>query len=234
MYFGPKDGNVVTTVPNNLRAESFVEDDFPEIAPSTLQTRKQELVRTAIWDAATDLFAEKGYDETTIEDIARKSGVSRRTFFRYFSSKSDLMGYGTVGYGAHLIEAIEACPRTCSLAEVFRGTVLQVAQVCAAHPRTRKIMGIAVKCPAAREAHYSRTPELLERVEAALADRYGNRSGDDLTPRIVTQMVLSALSLIFMQWFEQGDEDISATAEHVLGTLELLVCRDRKRGKSRA
>jgi AcrR family transcriptional regulator len=221
-------------VPNTLRAQSFIEEDLPIISGNTLQARKQELVRNAIWDAATDLFAEKGYDETTVDDIALKAGISRRSFFRYFSSKSDLMGYGIVGYGAQLIEAIEACPRECSLSEVFRRTVLQVARQCAAHPRTRRIMGIAVKYPAAKEAHLSRTPELQERVEAAIARRYGTRSGGDLTPRIVTQMILAVLSLIFMQWFERGDEDISETAEQILGALELLVGGDRKTRKNRA
>ena len=221
-------------MPNTLRAKSSTVEELPVNAITTLQARKQELVRTAIWEAATDLFAEKGYDETTVDDIAQKAGISRRSFFRYFSSKSDLMGYGIVGYGGHLIEAIEACPRECSPPEVFRRTVMHVAQKCAAHPGTRKIMGIALKYPAAREAHYSRTPELMERVEAALASRYGNRSGGDLTPQIVTQMILSVLSLIFNQWFERGDEDISATAEQILDTLELLVSRDRKARKSRA
>lgn len=211
-----------------------MEEDLTVTGGTTLQARKQELVRTAIWEAATDLFAEKGYDETTVDDIALKAGISRRSFFRYFSSKSDLMGYGVVGYGAHLTEAIGACPPGCPVAEVFRRTVLQVAERCAAHPATRRIMGIAVKCPAAREAHQSRTPELLERIEAALAQRYGNRSMDGLTPRIVAQMILSVLSLIFMQWFEQGDDDIAITAEQILGTLELLVSRDRKTPKRRA
>jgi len=220
-------------VPNTLRAQSYSEEDLPATAINTLQARKQELVRTAIWEAATDLFAEKGYDETTVYDIAAKAGISRRSFFRYFSSKSDLMGYGIVGYGAHLIRAIEDCPRDCSLSEVFRRTVLQVAQRCAADPRARRIMGIAVKYPAAREAHYSRTPDLMEQIEAAIASRYGSRSGDDLTPRIVTHMVLSVLSVIFMQWFEQGEEDISTTAEQILDTLEVLVSRDRKPRRSK-
>src|SRR3954454_14163508 len=76
--------------------------------PATLQARKQLLVRDAIWDTATDLFTDKGFDATTVDDIAQAAGVSRRSFFRYFSSKSDLMAYGMVSYGAELSEAIDA------------------------------------------------------------------------------------------------------------------------------
>jgi AcrR family transcriptional regulator len=205
----------------------IVEQSPPAMAPPTLQERKQELVRSAIWDAATDLFAEKGYDETTIDDIAQKAGVSRRSFFRYFSSKGDLMAYGVVGFGTYLTEVIEACPAEYPLSEVFRQTIFQVARKCAAQPRTRKIMRIAAKYPAAREAHHSRTVELQERVEKAFALRSGEH---DMAPAMVAGLTLSVLSVIFQAWFEHGQKDISATADRVLATLGRLVCH---KGKSR-
>src|ERR1700730_18539367 len=105
----------------------------------TLQTRKQQVVRDAIWDAATDLFADKGFDETTVDDIAQAAGVSRRSFFRYLASNNDLLSHGLVNYGAELAAAIDACPQTYSLSEVFLETVLRVAQKSPAHPRARKI-----------------------------------------------------------------------------------------------
>ena len=46
-------------------------------------------VRRALTEAAVDLFTVRGYDETTIDDIAAAAGVARRTFFRYFPSKED-------------------------------------------------------------------------------------------------------------------------------------------------
>ena len=216
----------VYTVPSNLTVV-VTEQGPPETASPTLQERKQQLVRTAIWDAATDLFAEQGYDETTVDDIAQKAGISRRSFFRYFSSKSDLMAYGVFDYGTYLTEAIEACPSEYSLSDVFRQIVFQVAQKCAAQPRTRKIMQIAAKYPAAREAHQSRAAELQERVEKAFALRSGE-DVEDLAPRMVAGLVLSVLSVIFRVWFEQGQQDISATAERVLATLGRLVCQGGK------
>ena len=201
-------------------------------ASPTLQERKQQLVRNAIWDAATDLFAEKGYEETTVDDIAERAGISRRSFFRYFTSKSDLMAYGVVGYGTHLTEAIAACPPQSSLSDVFRETVFQVAGQCAAHPRTRKIMQIAAKYPAAKEA-LSRTTELQQRVEEAFARRCRERSEKDLTPGILGGLTLSVLAVVFRTWFEQEREDISVTVDRVLATLGRLVCQDKKRVKTK-
>src|SRR5580704_1762124 len=99
---------------------------FP--GPVGLRVQKRQLVRDAIWDAAIDLFADKGFDETTVDDIARAAGVSRRSCFRYFSSKSHLMAHGMANYGTTLTDAILACPPAYSLQEVFRTTVLQVAR----------------------------------------------------------------------------------------------------------
>ena len=215
-------------VPTKL-ASPLDEQGRPQSASPTLQERKQELVRTAIWEAATDLFAERGYDETTVDDIAQKAGVSRRSFFRYFSSKSDLMAHGVFDYGTYLTEAIAACPPECSLSEVFRRTIFQVAEKCAAQPHTRKIMRIAAKYPAAREAHQSRAAELQARVEKAFALR-SEEAGADLAHGMVAALILSVLSVIFRAWFEQDRPDISATADEVLATLGRLVCDD---GKSR-
>lgn len=190
-------------------------------APS-LQERKQQVVRDVIWGAATTLFYEKGYDETTVEDIAEKAGVSRRSFFRYFSSKSDIMAVAVDSYATLLTEAIEACPRADSLAEVFRRTVLEVAQHCAADPQTRKVMQIAAKYPSAREALQSRSIEIEQRIAAAFAHRCGRGADRDITASVVAGLALSVLSVIFRVWFERGKQDVTATVDQVLATLARL------------
>jgi AcrR family transcriptional regulator len=70
---------------------------FPGVAVSAQEPaagrrdRKKNETRQALRDAAHRLFAEKGFTQTTIDDIAAAADVSRRTFFRYYDSKDDLL-----------------------------------------------------------------------------------------------------------------------------------------------
>src|SRR6476469_1997576 len=60
-------------------------------AAMSLRDRKRARTRQALVDAATELFARKGYDETTIADIAAAAEIGARTFFSYFGSKEELL-----------------------------------------------------------------------------------------------------------------------------------------------
>jgi AcrR family transcriptional regulator len=60
--------------------------------------RQKQATRAALEDAALRLFAAKGYENTTVEEIADAAGVAVRTFFRHFSSKQHVL-FGDVAHG---------------------------------------------------------------------------------------------------------------------------------------
>ena len=193
----------------------------PDATP--LQARKQDFVRSAIWDAAIGLFAERGFDETTIDEIARAAGVSTRTFFRYFASKADLMGQGMITYRTLLGDAVRQAPDALTPIQVLRHTVHTVAADAAAQPRTRQIVDIASASPAAREAQLARRAE----VENALAESFAIRSrtepDDDVSGRLLAALTLAAVDVTFRVWSKTEGADIVAIADDVLDTLTGLV-----------
>jgi len=195
----------------------------PVRTPSdALQIRKQDFVRAAIWDAAIELFAAPGFEETTIDDIARAAGVSTRTFFRYFASKNDLMGQGMVRYRTLLTEAIAGAPRELTPLAIVRYVVEQVASQAASAPRIRQILEIASRSVSAREAQLSRRAEVEDGVADAFAARCRTRSNDQLTPRLLGGLTLSILDVTFRVW-SRGEGPIADTVADVFVNLTKLL-----------
>jgi AcrR family transcriptional regulator len=180
-------------------------------------------VRGAIWDAAVSLFVARGFDRTTVDEIARAAGVSKRSFFRYFSSKNDLMGHGIITYGNMITEAIRASARSATPFEVMQQTVSEVALCGAAHPRVRKIAQIASASVAAREAQLSRLADVEDRVADAYRARWQTAAGNDLAPRLLAELTLSVLDVTFREWLKQDQQDIVPTIDRVFATLLQLV-----------
>jgi AcrR family transcriptional regulator len=197
-------------------------DDIAKAAPAkvSLQAQKQAFVRDAIWAAAIDLFAEKGFEETTVDDIVNAAGTSRRTFFRHFESKRDLMAQPVLSYGASLRSAIGSCRPDCSPAELFRHVVLEVALRTVSDSRMRKVMEVAGKYPAAREAQLSRVAELHDQV----AEAFAQRCNDEIAVQVLAGLTLSVLSIAYRIWFSKGNKDITAAVQHALGQLSVIVC----------
>ena len=186
-----------------------------QIGSPGLRALKQTQTRNAIWDAAIDLFAEKGFDSTTIDEIAAVAQVARRSFFRYFESKSDLMAQPILDLASAITRAVESCPRNGSQAELLRFVVTALATASVAHPRTRKVMAIAEQCPAARDALLSRMAAVQPQIEAA----FRLRCKSPLTAQVLASLTVSALSLVTRHWFENGRKSITPSLRKIFAIL---------------
>ncbi|MGP4006102.1 TetR/AcrR family transcriptional regulator [Streptomyces sp. 4N124] len=67
--------------------------------PAPLREQTRSVVRALLTKTAVELFAAKGYDDTTLEEIAAAAGVSKRTLFNYFRNKEDLALNGLAEQG---------------------------------------------------------------------------------------------------------------------------------------
>ncbi|MBT2555965.1 TetR family transcriptional regulator [Arthrobacter sp. ISL-5] len=78
--------------------------------PSPIRLQTRAVVRSLLAQTAMQLFAEKGFDETTVDEVAAAAGVSRRTLFNYFRTKEDLALSGLSEQGEVIAARLGARP----------------------------------------------------------------------------------------------------------------------------
>src|SRR3954462_7134559 len=91
-----------------------------------LVARRHDFSTREIENAAIRVFASKGYDRTTVVDIASEAGISRRTFFRYFGSKEHVLRAHQDRLRRRVVRALERRPpeepAACALCQAFLDT----------------------------------------------------------------------------------------------------------------
>jgi AcrR family transcriptional regulator len=107
-------------------------------APSGLREQKKQATRKRISDIATRLFAERGFDAVTVEDVARAAEVSKMTVFNYFPRKEDLVVDRDAELLALVRDAMAAADPLAGLRAMFLALVRQ------GHP----LMGAVAGAPA--------------------------------------------------------------------------------------
>jgi AcrR family transcriptional regulator len=194
--------------------------------PKSLKMRKQELVRDAIYDAAMNLFTRKGFNETTVDEIVEAAGISQRSFFRYFPTKSDVLAYDIAGSGDVVVSAVESSPRELSGLEMVRRAAQANVQYAMSRPRTRQIIEITAQNFSARQAHRAALVDVENRVSEAYAARTKNSGKYSLEPRMLTILTLMVVDLTLMSWFFGEAKDWESAMKTVFAKLTRLFCEN--------
>lgn len=91
-----------------------------------LRERKRRETLQRITDAGVCLFIEKGYEATTLSEIAAKAGIARRTFFYYFKSKDDILLSLQSGTGDMIVAALRDSPQDQRPLHAIRDAIVKV------------------------------------------------------------------------------------------------------------
>ena len=94
-----------------------------------LRERQRLAVKAELREAAFRLFAERGFDDVSVVEIAREAGVSERTFFRHFPSKEDVILTVLEGFGTDIMSRLETHPLDRSWFEILRDTYIAATAV---------------------------------------------------------------------------------------------------------
>jgi TetR/AcrR family transcriptional regulator, regulator of mycofactocin system len=168
-------------------------------------TTRDEVARVAL-----QLFVDRGFEETTIDDIAAELGVGRRTVFRYFASKNDLVWgqfdevLGRLRHDLHTVEqdrpTIAVIREAAVLSNTYPADLLNEL-----HSRLKLIQSV----PALQGHSMIRYAEWRQVIGDYVAERLGC-SPDELVPVAVGYAALAASSAAFSRWVAHPDEDILA------------------------
>ncbi|MER6300678.1 TetR family transcriptional regulator [Kitasatospora sp. NPDC001539] len=160
-----------------------------------LRELKKQQTRELLADTAMGLFAERGFEQVTVVEVARAAGVSPNTVFNYFPTKEDLFFDRQDEVVAHLAEVVRGRPAGSSAVDAVRADLLAAIAdgepTLGLSPRAAAFWRIIDASPALR----ARLLDLGERAEAALTAVLAEESGagaDDPLPRVVAGAVAGA------------------------------------------
>jgi AcrR family transcriptional regulator len=192
-----------------------------------LRERKKQQLREKIARAGLRLFAERGYDETTLADIAEAADISPRTIFAYYESKEDILFCEEQGFHEELKQKLEQRPPGVTTVDALREFISSVP------PPDEQTM--------LRKQILSHTPALQAKVRARLGQleplliastaKDLNAGPDDIRPYLLAASMIAAFATLRDRLLEAGageltHEQAMATVDEVLefmrGGLEAL------------
>jgi AcrR family transcriptional regulator len=186
----------------------------------TLQERKQELVRRELESAAWDLFGKNGYEGTTVAEIAAAAGVSRRTFFRYYASKEEVLTETTDELAEAMLEAVAERPRDePPLVSIERALVPVLESQLALAERSRTIIRLLRESPSLRRAMLERHALMEERLAGQLADRLGVDLAKDSAPTLLAFVARAMMDTAFNVWYDQDRQDVAGLVAELFAKL---------------
>jgi len=176
-------------------------------------TRWEPNARGRLGLAALELYSERGYDQTTVAEIAKRAGLTERTFFRYFADKREVLFHGSVMLQERLVQGIEDAAPTLSPIDAVG------AALAAAACPMEEVRDFALR----RQAIVAANPELQEReliklaaLAAALADALRRRGVPDPAASLAAEAGIAVFKVAFLRWAAQDGDSGRQTLDQLV------------------
>jgi AcrR family transcriptional regulator len=197
----------------------FRRDDTSE----GLRSRKKAKTRVMLEDAALRLFAEQGYEATTVEQIAAAIDVSTTTFFRYFPTKADVVLCQQDAHLPMLRNAIVSRPQHESELDALRHAIMGVWVPNFDPDHTLRAAAAVAGSASLRGLYNDINRSWLDEVAVMLAERRGLAAAD-LRATISARVGLGTFSEAVRAWTDyRSGEPIALIVEEAFDTVRMLV-----------
>lgn len=178
-----------------------VQDKSPQPG---LRERKRAETHARIRSAALILFSERGFETTTLDDIATAANVSRRTLFHYFGSKEDIVLSAKVDVITAIEAAVSRRSPDESLLDMAEGALTDMAASFQG-PGPRALARLIKSTPALQASDHAKYDMMERRLTAALAARK-SLPADDLQARMVALSAIGVLKVSTEAWLASDDD----------------------------
>lgn len=170
---------------------------------------------------ALRLFLRDGYDATTVETIAQTAGISRRTFFRYFQSKEDVVTTRTEELGLEFGQLYRTRPASESPLAAMRAAFQPIVTEYTRDPvRTRAILRLSLETPELRGRHRDVQASWIVAISAEVAARSPGQG--TLFSDMLATIAIAALNVAVTRWLVDGG-DLTALLDATFATMPAML-----------
>lgn len=153
--------------------------------------------------AALDLFAEQGYEQTTVNQIAGRAGLTTRTFFRYFADKREVLFAGEEELPPLATRTIAETPAELSPLQVIEDALGRFAEAILqgrSLSYVRKRRAVIAADPSLRERELRKLADLRD----AIAEGFRTRGLDDVAAQLAAETALTVFTVSVRRWLGEN------------------------------
>jgi AcrR family transcriptional regulator len=170
-----------------------------------LREMKKERTRADIVRVATRMFATRGFDDVTVDEIAAEAEVAHRTFYRYFASKEELV-LGPLQQGLDgVVTLFRGRPRTEPVMASIRGVIMDLAANYEQDlDNDRRRANLVSTTPFLQQRQNERQAAFENVIVPLIAERLGVEPVDDIRPAMIAGCAVAAIRVATSQWLLGG------------------------------
>jgi AcrR family transcriptional regulator len=174
-----------------------------------------------LYEAALELYAKRGFENTTVAEIAKHAGVTERTFFRHFADKREVLFGRTGEFEEALVNTVANAPDSMPLVDVLATGLEAAGAQLPDHRTARKRHAIIAANAGLRERDLSKYASL----SAALVETLRERGLGDPDATIVAEVAIAVFRTAFELWIsDPTDRDFPELVRESLDGLKVLEC----------
>jgi AcrR family transcriptional regulator len=158
--------------------------------------------RGRLEQAAFSLFAERGFENTTVAEIAERAGLTERTFFRHYADKREVLFSGSAAFVEVVTDAVASAASSLApidaVAAGFEAVGAFLLEVEAARERQRVI--------AANPDLQERELSKMASLSTAIADALRGRGLDEAAAALTAQIGIAIFRVAFERWLDESND----------------------------